>query len=82
MALQNLDHSSENIRNPIGKLSCEDIGLSIEHAENTERIQFEQALVVGSHLSSCNDCATRYGSRLFQLQKKLISQVAEEDLDG
>lgn len=80
MALRDLDYSSEKIQNPIGKLSCEKIGLSIEHAESTERIQFEQALIVGSHLSSCNECATRYGSRLFQLQKKLIAQVAEENL--
>lgn len=81
MALQDLNSSSENIRNAIGKLSCEEIGLNIEHAENTKRIQFEQALIVGSHLSSCNDCASRYGSRLFQLQKILITQVAEENLE-
>lgn len=62
--------------------SCDETGRNLEIAEKSDRVHINEVITIGDHLKKCGECAARYGERLFNLQKKLITQTAEDALNG
>jgi predicted anti-sigma-YlaC factor YlaD len=62
--------------------TCDETSLNLDIAEQSKRVQIDEIITIGDHLSKCAACARKYGDRLFKLQKKLIAQTADDALLG
>lgn len=80
MALRDFVFGEEKSEIKTAGFACSEALKNLQTAEASEKNHINEIIAIGNHLSQCPVCAAEFGERLFNLQKRLITQTAEDAL--